>query len=45
MVNVNIYSARRSGPDNILDCDFFDDSLTVAQQAPLTLHCRLIGEP
>ncbi|MET2825467.1 hypothetical protein [Mesorhizobium shangrilense] len=45
MVNVNVYSARRSGPDNILDCDFFDDALTLAQQAPLTLHCKLIGEP
>ena len=45
MVNVNVYSARRSGPDNILDCDFFDDALTLAQQASLTLHCKLIGEP
>ena len=45
MVNVNIYSARRSGPDNILDCDFFDDALTLAQQAPLKLNCKLIGEP
>ncbi len=45
MINVNVYSARRSGPDNILDCDFFDDALALAQQAPLTLHCKLIGEP
>lgn len=45
MVDVNVYSARRGGPDNILDCDFFDDALTLAQQAPLTLHCKLIGEP
>jgi hypothetical protein len=45
MVNVNVYSARRSGPDNILDCDFFDDALALAQQAPLKLYCKLIGEP
>jgi len=45
MLNVNVYSARRGGPDNILDCDFFDDALTLAQQAPLKLNCKLIGEP
>ncbi len=45
MVNVNVYSARRSGPDNILDCDFFDDALALARQAPLKIHCKLIGEP
>ena len=28
LVNVNVFSARRAGPDNILDCDFFDGFLS-----------------
>jgi hypothetical protein len=43
-VNVNVYSARRKGPDNILACDFFDGLLSSAQRAPITLHCSLIEE-
>jgi hypothetical protein len=43
-VNVNVYSSRRSGPDNLLDCDFFQDAITAARRAPVRLACRLIGE-
>jgi hypothetical protein len=43
-VNINVYSARRNGPDNILACDFFDGELSSAQRAPITLHCSLIEE-
>lgn len=43
-VNVNIWSARRSGPDNILACDFFDGLLSRAQMAPVELRCGLIVE-
>jgi hypothetical protein len=44
-VNVNVYSARRSGPDNILDCAFFQDTVAVARQRSVKLACKLIGEP
>lgn len=43
-VNVNVWSARHSGPDNILDCDFFDGELAHATARPLALRCALIGE-
>jgi hypothetical protein len=43
-VNINIWSARRSGPDNILDCDFFDGELAHATARPIALRCALIGE-
>ena len=44
LLNVNIYSARRSGPDNILACDFFDGKLQQAVRQPVSLHCSLIAE-
>lgn len=44
-VNVNVYSARRSNPDNILACDFIDGSLAAVVEAqPITLRCGLIAE-
>lgn len=43
-VNVNVWSARRSVPDNVLACDFFDGLLTRAQVAPVELRCGLIAE-
>lgn len=43
-VNVNVFSSRKSGPDNILSCDFIDTELkNVKDQAP-TLNCFLIEE-
>ena len=44
-VNINVWSGRHSSPDNLLDCEFFQDTLAVAAQAPIQLHCKLIGEP
>lgn len=44
-VNVNVYSSRLSGPDNILNCDFIDgDVAAVVKQQPITLRCGLITE-
>lgn len=43
-INVNVASARRSGPDNVLNCDFFEASIAVAAQRPHRLHCSLIAE-
>lgn len=43
-VNVNIFSARKTLPDNVLDCAFFEDSLEAALRQPILLRCKLIGE-
>lgn len=44
-VNVNVYSSRRSGPDNLLDCAFFQDTVAAARRQTVKLACKLIGEP
>ena len=44
-VLVNVFSARRSGPDNLLDCGIFQDAPEVAAAAPVGIACKLIGEP
>jgi hypothetical protein len=43
-VNINVFTARRSSPDNLIDCDFFQDAVTKAQAKPLAISCKLIGE-
>lgn len=43
-VNVNVYSARQSGPNNILACDLFEDSAALAHSRPIPLLCKLIEE-
>ncbi|MGD0641068.1 MAG: hypothetical protein ABSC22_10010 [Roseiarcus sp.] len=44
-VAIEVFSGRRSSPNNVLDCDFFDDLLSVAAEKPVQAHCKLIGEP
>jgi len=44
LLNVNVYSARRSGPDNILNCDSFDGDLRQVVHQPLAIYCALISE-
>jgi len=44
LLNVNVYSARRTNPDNILSCDFFDGKLSSAVRKAPVLHCTLIEE-
>lgn len=45
-VNVNVISARRSSPDNLLDCDFIDMPLAEAVARQHRLRCGLItGDP
>lgn len=44
LLNVNVYSARHSGPDNILACDFFDGKLENARRKPVQFFCSLIEE-
>lgn len=43
-VNLNVYSGRRSSPDNLLDCTMFQDTLAIASRALIRLACGLIGE-
>ena len=46
LVNVNIASARLSGPDNLLSCEIIDMPLSQAARTANTLHCGLIeGDP
>ena len=42
---ISIFTARRSGPNNLLDCGYFEESVAVLQHAPATVFCKLIGEP
>lgn len=44
-VNINVYSGRRSSPDNLLDCGMFQDTLAIAVRTPIEVSCTLIGEP
>jgi hypothetical protein len=43
-VNINVFSARLSGPNNYLDCGLFEDAVTVARAKPIQIACKLIGE-
>ena len=43
-VNINVYSGRKSSPDNLLDCDIFQDKIVLANKAPIKIHCKLINE-
>ncbi|WP_434113427.1 hypothetical protein [Paraburkholderia caffeinilytica] len=43
-VNVNVSSARRHWPDNILSCDFVDGPLADVARRTVPLHCTLITE-
>lgn len=43
-VNINVFSGRKSSPDNLLDCQMFQDTLDAATKSPIRLHCTLIGE-
>lgn len=44
-VNVSVFTARISGDDNLISCDFIDGPLDdVIQSMPVALHCTLIEE-
>lgn len=42
--NVNVFSGRRSSPDNLLTCGLFDDAIRLAHARPIKIHCALIPE-
>ncbi len=43
-LNLNIFSARHTGPDNVLSCDIFEGPLEHALNRAVPLHCGLITE-
>jgi len=43
-LNVNLYSARISSEDNILNCDLVDDTVAVLATKPQDILCKLIDE-
>lgn len=44
MLNVNVFSARLTDEDNLIDCGFLDDAVATLAAAPQAIHCKLIGE-
>lgn len=43
-VNINVFSGRKTSPDNLLDCDIFQDDIAVATHSPVTITCKLLTE-
>jgi len=43
-VLINVYSGRRSGPDNLLACDILDEKMSAAQGKQFTIKGKLIIE-
>lgn len=43
-VNINVWSGRKSSPNNLLDCDMFQDAIAVAASKPVAIDCRLLEE-
>jgi hypothetical protein len=44
-VLINVYTARKTSPDNLIDCGIFEDTVARAQSTqPLQIACKLIGE-
>ena len=36
---INVYSGRQSGPDNLVDCGIFEDTIDVAAKATIPIAC------
>lgn len=43
MVNVNVYSARHTDEDNLLDCGIVDGPTDALSRQPQLISCKLIG--
>ncbi len=41
---INVYSGRKSSPDNLLDCGIYEGSLAAIQGQSIPISCKLIGE-
>jgi hypothetical protein len=41
---INVYSGRKSSPDNLLDCGIYEGALSAVQGQSIPISCKLIGE-
>ena len=41
---INVYSGRKSSPNNLLDCGIYEGSLKAVQGQSIPIACKLIGE-
>jgi hypothetical protein len=41
---INVYSGRKSSPNNLLDCGIYEGSLAAIQGTTIPISCKLIGE-
>jgi hypothetical protein len=41
---INVYSGRKSSPNNLLDCGIYEGSLAGVQGQSIPISCKLIGE-
>jgi hypothetical protein len=41
---INVYSGRKSSPNNLLDCGIYEGSLAAVQGQSIPVSCKLIGE-
>lgn len=41
---INVYSGRKSSPNNLLDCGIYEGSLAAIQGQSIPISCKLIGE-
>jgi hypothetical protein len=41
---INVYSGRKSSPDNLLDCGIYEDGLAPVEGKTIPISCKLIGE-
>lgn len=44
LVNVNVFTGRRSSEDNLISCDFIDGPVEDLRPAPTEIYCGLISE-
>jgi hypothetical protein len=41
---INVYSGRKSSPNNLLDCGIYEGPLAAIQGTSVPISCKLIGE-
>ena len=41
---INVYSGRKSSPNNLLDCGIYEDALEPVEGKTIPITCKLIGE-
>jgi hypothetical protein len=44
-VLVNVYSARKTHEDNLLECGIYEGPVSMAQKQPVDIRCDLINWP